>query len=538
MLGLTTDEPLSFLSPFSASKSSSSSLQLGSLSAGSPTFTKQLMFLGVNAALGGFLFGYDTSSMSSALIQLKQPRRDGRPCPGLLESGLNTLECEMVTSFVVLGAFLGAVGAGPANLRLGRKKVLLLASSCIVLGSVLQYSSYTLAQMLIGRLVLGCGVGICSHTVPLYISEVSPPAYRGSLCFLNDMMIPVGQMAAALLSTVFFHSEMANGWRLILLLGAVPALLMFLGILLQPESPRWLLSKDRYEEAMAAQVLLAGEAADHATVQAEFDEMVKSIKEEQDNSCSESGIRYVYHTYIKNGRVRRALILGCGLQFLQQWSGINTIMYYGATVLQDASTPTNDDLGTCFTTANKSNVAYTTLFALGQVPTVFLAWYFVDVYGRRPLILLSLAVSTVSLVLCGCIFSPDDVSEGSVVGFVMLYLASFGLGLGPVPWTVNAEIYPLSVRAQCVSCSCATNWLNNFAISSTFLSTAAALSTHQDDPGSHPDGVFWFYAYFAGLGLVALYMKMPETNGLTLEEIGDLFEDPDEGKEEKPVSPL
>lgn len=491
-------------------------------------FSRQMILLGINAAVGGFLFGYDTGTISASMLQLKEPRLKGNPCPGLQPGGLNMGQQEMVTSFVLLGAFLGAVGAGPMCLYFGRKRFLISGSCIFMVGAAMMAASNSLSCMLVARIITGIGVGISSHTVPLYISECAPPHLRGTFCFMNDMMIVVGQIAAAVVSTVFFYAEVSEGWRWILGLGAVPATVMFLGFAFQPESPRWLLSQDRANEAREVLKLLRGEAADAVEVQNEFDDMTAGIKAEGFASNRECSISSFYHSYILDDRVRRALILGCGLQFLQQWSGINTIMYYGATVLQRASPENDVDIYTCFTPGNKANVAWTILFASGQIPAIIGSLFLVDLLGRRLLILLSTATAIVGLVSIGCAFSTYVVSEPAVIALIMFYLLSFGIGMGPVPWTVNAEIYPLSVRAQCISCSTATNWLNNYVVSATFLSLSVAMSTYQTDRSNHPNGVMWFYASILLVGFMCLYWKMPETKSLTLEEIGGLFKDPDD----------
>mmetsp|Transcript_120141 Transcript_120141/g.218349 ORF Transcript_120141/g.218349 Transcript_120141/m.218349 type:complete len:521 (-) Transcript_120141:73-1635(-) len=494
----------------------------------------QLVLLGINGAVGGFLFGYDTCSMSASLLQLKDSSEIVQ-CPGLTPTGLNLAEQQMVTSFVVLGAFGGAIFAGPSAFHYGRRKTLLSGSGIFFVGALMMAASTDLAFMLVARIVTGVGVGISSHTVPLYISECAPPQLRGSFCFMNDLMIVFGQFIAAIISTIFFQFEVVYGWRWILGLGAVPAIMMFIGFSLQPESPRWLVSQTRMEEAKEVLQTLRGEDADSEVIQHEFNEMVEGIKTEQWTADHETT---VYETYIKDSRVRNALLLGCGLQFLQQWSGINTIMYYGASVLEFAS-PDPDGPPNCFNPQNKNNVAWTILFAFGQLPGVFSSWYLVDKLGRRPLILVSTMGAFVSLVVCGFVFYAEEVSKPAVIVFVMLYLMSFGAGMSPVPWTVNAEIHPLPVRAQCISCSCSTNWINNYIVSATFLSLAEALSTHRSDREGHPDGVFWLYAAFTGVGMLVLYRHMPETKGLTLEEMGQLFEDADDAdKVSSETSPL
>lgn len=359
--------------------------------------------------------------------------------------------------------------------------------------------------------------------MPLYIAECAPAHQRGSLCFLNDLMIVAGQVTAAGLSTAFFYGEVRDGWRWILGLAAAPAVLMFLGMLLQSESPRWLLGEGRVQEAKEVLQLLravGSSSSSCAEAEAELEDMAHGVTEDSGTS---------YYRFWSDVHIRRALLVGCGLQALQQCSGINTIMYYGATVLQRAGPAYDERDDNCFHAENKHDVATTILFAGGQLLGVFVSWCLVDRVGRRPLVLTSLAGVTTFLIAIGFAFSMDTVSQEAVIMAMMLYLVSFGLGMSPVPWTVNAEIYPLHVRAQCISMSTSTNWAMNFVVAQTFLSLANHLSTHSDDKNLHPDGIFFLYASIAAMGFVLLWSYMPETKGLTLEQIGEVFTKPELG---------
>jgi len=484
-------------------------------------FSGMTLLLGFNAAVGGFLFGYDTGSMSASLLQVRQPNDPRRPCPGLAQERLTAVQQELVTSFVVLGAFLGAVVSGGLNDLFGRRPLLLCSSLVFTVGSVLMAVAGGTEAMLLARLVVGVGVGVFSHTVPLYIAECSPSKLRGSLCFLNDMMVTVGQVSAAVVSTALFAREVPGGWRWILGAGAVPSVLMCLGVFWMPESPRWLLSKGRTEEARAVTCMLRGVVVRASDVEREFRDTLAGANEETPLTDASSGEGGLWSRCFKDARVRRALLLGCSLQALQQWSGVNTIMYYGASMLQKAGEGAESQA--CFSAESKHDVATTILFASAQVAGVFCSWLFVDRLGRRPLLLTSLLGVMASLFATGCVFSQGTPSQAGVVACVIVYLAFFGVGLSPVPWTVNAEIYPLHVRAHCISMSTCINWIMNFVVAQTFLSWSRRLSTHHDSPRGHPDGVFWLYSGIAMLGLLFAWRYMPETKGLTLEEIGDLF---------------
>mmetsp|Transcript_44502 Transcript_44502/g.123177 ORF Transcript_44502/g.123177 Transcript_44502/m.123177 type:complete len:530 (+) Transcript_44502:95-1684(+) len=499
---------------------------------GSLWSNKQMFLLAFNAAVGGFLFGYDTNSMSASLLQIRRPRADDDFCPGLTEKGLNVSEQQTVVSFVVLGAFLSATASGSLNAALGRRNVILVGSFLFMVGALMMAFARGYYSMLVARIVAGLGVGISSHTVPLYISECSPANLRGSLCFLNDLMIVVGQIAAAAVSTAFFYGEVVDGWRWILGLAALPSVMMFVGFFVQPESPRWLVNCGKVDEARKVLKVLRAGICNKEMLDSEFDHLVAGARA-QVTPSSEDARGFVYKVYadlINDRRVRRALFLGGGLQFLQQWCGINTIMYYGATVLQRARPASAMSSSTCFTEENKKDVMVTMLFACAQAAGIMASWFLVDRYGRRPLALTSLSGVAISLTAIGLAFSKAHVSEAVVIICVQFYLVSFGVGMSPVPWTVNAEIYPQRLRAQCISISTGMNWAMNFIVSQTFLTLATALSTYKDDPGTHPNGVFFLYAQISVIGLVCLWLWMPETKGLTLEQIGQLFTSPEEAR--------
>mmetsp|Transcript_80203 Transcript_80203/g.248930 ORF Transcript_80203/g.248930 Transcript_80203/m.248930 type:complete len:517 (+) Transcript_80203:112-1662(+) len=498
------------------------------LSTGSFRGVSGMMYLlGFNAAVGGFLFGYDTGSMSAALLQVKRPNLDST-CPGLDRTRLTPVQQELVISFVVLGAFLGSLCSGSLNDLFGRRRILLTGSFVFTIGAILMAAAHNIQAMLIARIIVGLGVGVSSHTVPLYIAECAPPKMRGGLCFLNDMMVTIGQVSAAVISTVLFFAEVRGGWRWILGVAALPSVLMFLGFFWMPESPRWLLSQGRFEEAMVITRMLRGPVVRDSDLEREFHDTVSGTSE--DAPLTPGGGRgSTWALYWKDARVRRALMLGCGLQCLQQWAGINTIMYYGASVLQKAG-ESQPAASTCFTAESKHDVATTIYFALAQVVGVFISWLMVDRLGRRPLLLTSLVGVMASLFATGCVFSRNEVSQVSVVVAVVVYLVFFGVGLSPVPWTVNAEIYPLHVRAQCVSMSTCANWIMNFVVAQTFLSFSKGMSTHRDNPKAHPDGIFWLYSGISAVGLFFVWFRMPETKGLSLEEIGDLFQAEAEAK--------
>lgn len=490
-----------------------------------------LLLVAFNAAIGGFLFGYDTSSISASLLQIRVPNTSDT-CPGLTDHFLDNFACECITSFTILGAFVSSLFAGTINDSIGRRGVLLLASFTFAVGAIFMGIAWNLPVMLVARLIAGIGVGLCSHTMPLYVSECCPASIRGYMVVIGSVMIVLGQASAAIVSAIMFYQETPDGWRWILGIGTIPAVVMYAGLVYLPESPRWLLSQGRNSDAhMCLQKLRMG--FEDSVMEQEFKEMTDGVNAELAAICvpdaSESWLATVKNRYWNDLGVKRALMLGCSLQGLQQLIGINTIMYYGASVLVMASgsDPSMED---CFSESNKQSVALNILLSVGQNLGVATSLFLIENVGRRPLFLTSLLGAFVGLCGVGISFSMSQVSEAMVIVSVLIYVYMFGIGVSPVPWVFNAEIYPIHVRARCISLATSTNWFCNFIVSETFLTFANLLSTSSTAPLQHPNGVFFLYAGIAAGGFGILWYKLPETQGLTLEQATRVFVSPEEVK--------
>lgn len=484
---------------------------------------RRLVLLVGNAAIGGFLFGYDTSSISAALIQMKHPSTDFA-CPGLTDHWLGTFTQETITALTTLGAGVAALFAGCLNDHIGRRGVLLVGSITFVIGAALMGLAMNVPAMMAARVIVGVGIGFTSHTTPCYISECCPVSIRGVMVLVMNVMIVFGQTCAAFFSTVLFYTELREGWRWMLGVGVFPGLLMFLGIYLMPESPRWLLSVGRSEDSRNVLSLLR-DGAPQASIDREFASISEGVAEESRNAPKipndESTLATVVRLYWQDLHVRRALMFGCSLMAIQQLLGINTIMYYGASVLTMAEP--SEDPSNCFTTANKTSVALNILLSAGQWFGILTCWPLIERVGRRSLFLSSLIGTIVGLACVGISFTADDVSQTAVVVSIMIYVYMFGFGVAGTPWVVNSEIYPLHVRARCIGAATAINWFANFLVSETFLTLAKHLSTSSSDPANHPNGVFFLYAVIGLVSLISLYFKMPETRGVSLEDTKSLF---------------
>mmetsp|Transcript_67247 Transcript_67247/g.161173 ORF Transcript_67247/g.161173 Transcript_67247/m.161173 type:complete len:552 (-) Transcript_67247:125-1780(-) len=480
------------------------------------------------ASVGGFLFGYDTGVVSGAMIEIKLAGS------GIDENALGPQQQELIVSCTVASAAVGSWMSGQLQRtrHCGRKSLVILTSIIFIVASVLMALSHSVNALILGRVLVGLSVGAASHTVPIYIAETAPAHMRGMLAGLNNVMVVLGQVVAAMACCYFarrdYEAGVINGWRWMLAWGAAPAIVLLFGVLVLPESPRWLLHVAKAQvKARAALVWLR---KDPSVAADELEQIQESIDSEESGPTSKSSSSILRKLCAR--RTRRALQLGMGLQILQQATGINTIMYYSATILQMVRSAANGAAVSCdgrnlateggLTEDDVSDVCWTAPIAMSQLIGTTISMCVVDRLGRRPLALTSLFLSGASLFLLGWAFHGEGNGDLAIVA-MCTYLVFFGIGLAPLPWLINAEIYPLETRGTAIGLTTATNWISNFIVSATFLDVTRALSTDRHCPSNHPDGGFWLYAAIAAVGFVWLGMTMPETKGLSLEQIDSLF---------------
>jgi len=455
----------------------------------------------VAASVAGSLFGYDTGIISAVLVYLGDDLNH-RPA--------TSNEKELITSLCSGGAFIGAIIAGLTADKFGRKLAIYVGCFLFTLGAILQASAYSIAQMAVGRLVVGFGVGSAAMVVPLYIAEIAPTKYRGRMIGLNNMCITGGQVISYGIGAAFAH--VPHGWRYMVGLGGVPAIILACMLPFCPESPRQLIFHGKLQEAEVVLQKIYRDATPEQ-VRAKTALIAAACEESRELNGDMSRIQKIklLHT---NGANFRALVSACGLMVISQMSGFNTLMYYS---------------GTLFALVGFSNPVAVGLVVAGT--NFIMTWInmmVVDGLGRRRLLLCTAWGMSAGLVAVAVAFSfiPIDrqtlaltnpkVSAPAIVVliFIIWFVAFYSVSVGNTAW-MSTDFFPMEVRAMgtmFLTCSC---WGSNIIVSSTFLTMMHSLT---------PSGAFGFYAAVCGIGYILIYLAYPEVSGLTLEEISEVFQ--------------
>ncbi|XP_059632878.1 inositol transporter 1 [Cornus florida] len=447
--------------------------------------------LTVVAGIGGLLFGYDTGVISGALLYIRDEFEVVDQSSFLQET---------IVSMALVGAIIGAAAGGWINDVYGRKRATLLADVVFAIGSIVMAAAPDPYVLIVGRLLVGLGVGVASVTAPVYIAEASPSEIRGGLVSTNVLMITGGQFLSYLVNLAF--TEVPGTWRWMLGVSGVPAVIQFSLMLFLPESPRWLYMKKDKSEAIS----VLSKIYDPYRLEEEIDQLSTALEEEDQRK---NAVRY--SDVFKVKEIRLAFLAGAGLQAFQQFTGINTVMYYSPTIVQMAGF-----------SSNQLAILLSLIVAAMNAAGTVLGIYLIDYYGRRKLALSSLSGVILSLIILSVAFllEPSGSSAGylgwiAILGLA-LYIAFFAPGMGPVPWTVNSEIYPESYRGMCGGMSATVNWISNLIVAQSFLSIADAIGA---------GGTFLILAGIAVIAFVFVAVYVPETKGLTFEEVEKIWKE-------------
>ncbi|MCB7135234.1 sugar porter family MFS transporter [Cellulosimicrobium marinum] len=470
--------------------------------AGQPTATakdaqRKAIGLAFAAAVGGFLFGFDSSVINGAVEAIEGQFE--------LSSGVTGL----VVAIALLGCALGAWSGGKLADRWGRTRVMVLGAVLFFVSSILSAIAWSAVDLAVWRFMAGVGIGIASVIAPAYIAEIAPARLRGRLGSLQQLAITVGIFAALLSDQLL--AESAGGaanelwlgweaWRWMFLVCVVPAAVYGLLAARIPESPRYLVAKGRDDEARSVLASVLGPDED---VDDRIAQIHRSIAIDERNAAEGTlrGPRF---------GLKPIVWVGIILSIFQQFVGINAIFYYSTTLWQSVGFD------------ESQSFLFSTITAVTNVAVTFIAIALVDRVGRRPILLIGSAGMTVSLALMALAFTfasgtGDDVSLPDPWGPVALVAANafvvfFGASWGPLVWVLLGEMFPNRIRAAALGVAAMAQWLANFTVTIAFKPLLDAFGA------SVP---YLAFAVFAALSFVFVLGKVPETKGIELEDMGN-----------------
>ncbi|MCM3773875.1 sugar porter family MFS transporter [Priestia aryabhattai] len=436
------------------------------------------------STFGGLLFGYDTGVINGALPYMAKALN------------LNSYTEGLIASALLFGAALGAVFGGRLSDYMGRRKNILYLAVLFFISTLGCTLAPNIPVMISFRFLLGLAVGGASVAVPTYLAEISPAERRGRMVTRNELMIVGGQLLAFVFNAILGNTmgDSSHVWRYMLAIAALPAIILFFGMIKVPESPRWLVSKGKKEEALRVLRKIRDEK------QAKLE-----LSEIEANLAEESGMKRATFKDLNVPWIRRIVFIGIGVGIVSQATGVNSIMYYGTEILRDAGFETSAAL-----IGNISNGAISVLATL-------LGIWLLGKIGRRPMMLTGLAGTTTVLLLIG-VFSLT-LERSTALPYVMLtltvtFLAFMQGAIGPVLWVTLSEIFPLRLRGLGMGISVFFLWITNFIIGLIFpiLLDKTGLSI-----------TFFIFAVLGFISIVFVKKYLPETKGRTLEELEHYF---------------
>ncbi|KIQ10953.1 sugar porter family MFS transporter [Rhodococcus sp. MEB064] len=456
-----------------------------SLPADSPgPHSRRLGVIAVVATFGGLLFGYDTGVINGALEPLKE------------DLSLTSFTEGFVVSILIFGAAIGALVGGRLSDKYGRRHNILMLAGVFVLGTLGCVLAPSWEVLAVFRFVLGLAVGGASATVPVYLSEVSPFERRGSLVTRNEVMIVSGQFAAFVINALIFNiwGDHESVWRYMLLVAVLPAFALFFGMLRMPESPRWLVSQGRDDDALA--VLKQVRSPERAEAEmAEVHALAEEEKLSQTGGAADLSVRWI----------RRLIFIGVGLGVFQQFTGINSVMYYGTQLLGDAGF------------SSSAAILANTLNGLFSVLGITVGLFIMNRVNRRTMLIAGFSLTTFFHLLVGlsALLLPDGTAKAYfILVFVVLFVFCMQGTIGPLVWLMLAEIFPLKIRSFAIGVCVFMLWIANAAVALAFPPVVEAL------------GIAPTFFIFVGLGILALVFiitQVPETRGQSLEHLEARF---------------
>lgn len=445
-------------------------------------FSKRINYICFAVALGGLLFGFDTAVISGAISFVKT------------QFSLDTVAEGWMVSSGLLGSIIGVFTTGIISDRIGRKKTIIIASVMFLLSGLGCGFASSFTLLVIARMIGGIGVGMASVISPMYISEFAPADKRGRMVAYYQLAITLG-ILLAYLSNAYILSISDNGtsellqqpWRGMFVVMCIPSLLFLLMLVKVPESPRWLVEINRQQEAQKILYTVRPKAA----ADKEFNDILHAKLRAKTTSVS-----------LLHPSVRIPLIIGIVLAVLQQFSGINAIIYYGPNIFQSAGLDSSNAL------------MFQVIIGSVNFLSTIIAIAYADKYGRKFLLKTGLTGIIVSLALCGLLFYTNHTQGYLLLVLMMLYIICFAFSIGPVTWIIINEIFPTHVRVKAVTVCTMALWIAVWLVGQFFpwlLEKAG------------PAFTFWAFAIFSLINLIFSLTVVKETKGKTLEEMDTAF---------------
>ncbi|KAL9528295.1 MFS glucose transporter [Sphaerulina musiva] len=477
--------------------------------------SRYITLCAIFAAMGGLLFGYDQGVISIILVEPQFLSRFPQISSSSSSSSSGFWK-GLLTAMIELGALIGAFNQSWIAEKYSRKYSIVVAVVIFTVGSILQTAAQNYSMLVIARLIGGLGIGMLSMVTPLYISEISPPEIRGALLVLEELSIVSGIVVAFWISYgTYYMKETEWAWRLPFVLQILPGLILGVGILFLPFSPRWLASKGRDEEALANLAKLRQLPKSDERVLMEWFEIRAEVAlhreilaerhpDLQDRS-RRSRVKLEIASWgdlFKKGCLKRTHV-GVGIMFFQQFVGINALIYYSPTLFQTMGLTLPLQL------------LMSGILNITQLLGVLTSLWTMDKLGRRPLLLMGSALMFLSHLIITILVASHRLQGWASVAMLLFYMLAFGATWGPVPWALPAEVFPTSLRAKGVALSTCSNWGNNFIIG---LITPPLIQ--------HTGyGAYIFFAIFCAASFAWTWLFVPETKGKTLEEMDRVFGD-------------
>lgn len=470
--------------------------------------------IGMFVAFGGVLFGYDTGTISGILAM--------DYWQNLFSTGFinekNHLDVtagqsSQIVSILSAGTFFGALGAAVIADRIGRRWSLIVSCWVFNIGVIMQTAATAIPLFTAGRFFAGFGVGLVSALIPLYQSETAPKWIRGVIVGSYQLAITIGLLLAAILNNATHKRQDTGSYRIPIAVQFAWSLILIIGMLVLPETPRYLIRSGKFDRAVSALSKLRRLPTDHSAI-------IQEIEEIQANHEYELSLGKASYLDCFRGNVGKRQLTGCLLQGLQQLTGINFIFYYGTQYFKNSGI--------------KNAFIISMITSAVNTASTFPGLYAIDKWGRRPLLLwgaVGMATSQFLVAVIGTLttgqnpdgslFAKNVAAQKASIAFVCIYIFFFASTWGPIAWVVTGEIFPLKVRAKALSMTTATNWLLNWAIA---YSTPYLVNYGPGNANLQSKIFFiWFACCFLCIAFV--YFLIYETKGLTLEQVDELYDE-------------